>query len=94
MFNAAIRNKKNPDTSVPMMLVVYCKCEFAFLTWSSKARMPKFSSSASRNTTVEWPREKKNPTDIGRSPSLTSLRVVLSIAAMWSASNACRIPRV
>ena len=30
----------------------------------------------------------------GRLPSLTSLRVVLSIAAMWSASNACRMPRV
>ena len=65
-----------------MMLVVYCRWEFAFFTWSSRARMPKFSSSASRNTTVEWPREKKKPTDSGRLPSLTSLRVVLSMAAM------------
>ena len=56
--------------------------------------MPKFSSTASTNTTLEWPREKKNPTDSGRLPSLTSLRVVLSIAAMWSASNACRMPSV
>ena len=30
----------------------------------------------------------------GRCPSLISLRVVLSMAAMWSASNACRMPRV
>ena len=48
----------------------------------------------SANTTLECPREKKKPTDSGRLPSLTSLRVVLSIAAMWSASKACRIPRV
>jgi len=56
--------------------------------------MPTFSSTASANTTVEWPREKKNPTDSGRLPSPASLRVVLSIAAMWSASKACRMPRV
>ena len=56
--------------------------------------MPKFSSTASTNTTLECPREKKNPTESGRWPSLTSLRVVLSIAAMWSASNACRMPSV
>ena len=56
--------------------------------------MPKFSSTASANTMVEWPREKKNPTDSGRLPSWTSLRVVLSMAAMWSASKACRMPRV
>ena len=46
------------------------------------------------NTTEEWPREKKKPTDSGRFPSPTSLRVVLSIAAMWSASKACRMPSV
>ena len=77
-----------------MMLVVYCRCELPFLTCSSRPRMPKFSSTASANTTLEWPREKKNPVDSGRLPSPTSLRVVLSIAAMWSASNACRMPRV
>ena len=43
---------------------------------------------------VEWPREKKNPTPSGRRPSCISLRVVLSIAAMWSASNAWRSPKV
>ncbi len=50
-------------------------------------------------TTVEWPREKKNPNPNGRgcdvpcrSPS--TFRVELSIAEMWSASNACRRPRV
>ena len=93
-FSAAIRNRKNPDTSVPTMLVVCWSCELAFLTWASRARMPKFSSRARTNTTEEWPREKKKPTDSGRLPSPTSLRVVLSIAAMWSASKACRMPSV
>ena len=77
-----------------MIPVMLCSSELSLLTWLSRARMPKFSSSASRKTMVECPREKKNPTDSGRLPSLTSLRVVLSIAAMWSASNACRMPRV
>ncbi len=40
------------------------------------------------------PSEKKNPTLSGRLPSAMSLRVVLSIAAMWSASKACRSPSV
>ena len=28
-LNAAIRNRKNPDTEVPMMLVVCCRCELS-----------------------------------------------------------------
>ena len=94
MLMAAIRNRNTPDTMVPMMLVVYWSWEPEFLTCSSSARMPKFSSSASTNTTLEWPSENQKPTDSGRWPSLTSFRVVLSMAAMWSASNACRMPRV
>ena len=45
-------------------------------------------------TTDECPRENQNPTETGRLPSAISLRVVLSMAAMWSASKACRMPRV
>jgi hypothetical protein len=37
---------------------------------------------------VEWPRAKKKPTVSGRCPCPLSLLVVLSIAAMWSASKA------
>src|SRR5215471_17308127 len=44
--------------------------------------------------TVEWPREKKNPVASGRWPSDMSLRVTLSMADRWSASKACRRPRV
>ena len=48
-------------------------------------------------TIVECPREKKNPKDNGRGlpvpcRSPITLRVVLSIAEMWSASKACRKP--
>ena len=58
------------------------------------ALSPNAMRSASPNTTEEWPSEKKNPTASGRCPSFISLRVVLSIAAMWSASNAWRSPSV
>src|SRR5262249_1040909 len=45
-------------------------------------------------TTVEWPSEKKKPTPTERLPRARNVRVVLSIAAMWSASNAWRRPNV
>ena len=39
-------------------------------------------------TIVEWPKEKNRPTPTGRFFSCSSLRVTLSIAEIWSASNA------
>ena len=45
-------------------------------------------------TTAEWPSEKKKPTPTGRWPCCMSLRVTLSIAAIWSASTAWRRPNV
>jgi predicted transcriptional regulator len=39
-------------------------------------------------------KKKKKPTPSARFASLKELTVVLSIAAMWSASNACRSPSV
>ena len=77
-----------------MIPVVLCSAELLLLTARSRERMPKFKSTASTNTTEECPREKKKPVLRGRLPSLTSLRVVLSMAAMWSASKAWRMPRV
>ena len=56
--------------------------------------MPAVKATASRNTIDECPSEKKNPMLTGRRPSAMSLRVVLSIAAMWSASKAWRMPSV
>ena len=66
----------------------------AVLTGPSSALMPSENRNASANTIVECPSENQNPTLNGRLPSLISLRVVLSIAEMWSASNAWRIPSV
>jgi hypothetical protein len=43
---------------------------------------------------TEWPTANQNPTDLGLEPSAVSLRVVLSMAAMWSGSKAWRRPKV
>ena len=77
-----------------MRFVQWCSPELPFLTWLSRKRIPKLSSTASPKTTEECPRENQKPTLSGRLPSAISLRVVLSMAEMWSASNAWRIPRV
>ena len=77
-----------------MRLVQWCSPELLFFTWPSRYRMPRLSSTARANTTEEWPSENQKPTLRGRLPSAISLRVVLSIAEMWSASKACRMPRV
>mmetsp|Transcript_60148 Transcript_60148/g.173509 ORF Transcript_60148/g.173509 Transcript_60148/m.173509 type:complete len:216 (-) Transcript_60148:85-732(-) len=44
-------------------------------------------------TTVECPKAKKKPTVVGRRSPTVSRRVTLSMAAIWSASTACRRPR-
>ena len=56
--------------------------------------MPTAKSSDNANTIVECPSENQNPTLSGRLRSAISLRVVLSMAEMWSASNAWRSPSV
>ena len=82
--------------------------ELSSSTGPASALTPTESRKASANTIVEWPRENQNPTESGLrtcecwSPSASSviaaawsassLRVVLSMAAMWSASKACRKP--
>ena len=58
------------------------------------ARAANVSPTPSPNTTDECPSENQKPTESGRLPSDISLRVVLSIAEMWSASNAWRRPSV
>ena len=79
---------------MPTRPVTPCSVEPSVSTWPASALTPRLNSSASPNTTLEWPSEKKNPTLSGRLPSAMSLRVVLSIAAMWSASKAWRSPSV
>ncbi len=60
-----------------------------FASWA-----PPATSAAIRTTMEECPSANQKPTDTGRLPSAISLRVVLSITAMWSASKACRMPSV
>ena len=60
----------------------------------SAAAAAKATPTDSSITTAEWPSEKKKPTPTGRWPCCISLRVTLSIAAMWSASTAWRRPNV
>ncbi len=77
-------NRNNAETPVPMTLP----------TASNRSRDPASAvavpatPAAARITTVEWPIAKNKPTPTGRLPSCISLRVTLSIAAMWSASTA------
>src|SRR6202043_3995858 len=56
------------------------------------ARAAKVSPIPRANTTEEWPSENQKPTESGRLPSDMSLRVVLSMAEMWSASKPGRGP--
>ena len=83
-----------PETLVPTSPVTACSVEPSSVTGPATARTPPAISSARTKTTVECPSEKKKPTLSGRRPSAMSLRVVLSIAAMWSASKAWRSPSV
>ena len=79
--------RKPPEATVPTVLST---------TWTAEpppasvaaAREPKASTAVSTNTIPECPMANQNPTDRGRPPSASSLRVVLSMAAMWSASRA------
>jgi len=73
-----------PDTEVPRIPPTFLKLSMFLLTnWAANPR-----AIAIENTMVECPSEKKKPTPIGFWPCCRSFRVVLSIAAMWSASNA------
>jgi hypothetical protein len=54
--------------------------------------MPTEINSESPNTMLECPNENQNPTDNDGLPSPNNSRVVLSMATMWSASNAWRMP--
>ncbi len=75
--------RKTPEIAGPRIPVLVCT-----------EAAPRANSAARPKTIVEWPSEKKKPTLTGRWPSAMSLRVVLSIAAMWSASKAWRSPSV
>ncbi len=81
-----------PATTEPIRPKVCSIAELSSWTGPTTARTPSASRNARPNTTLECPSENQNPDDKVRVPSPTSLRVVLSITAMWSASKACRTP--
>ena len=91
-FRIPISERNVPETTGPIRPVVRCSVESSFSTAPLRPRMPNTTRIPSRKTIVECPSEKKNPTLSGRWPSFISLRVVLSIAPMWSASKACLMP--
>ena len=83
-FISAIASRNSPDTEVPMipaMSLKELKLLSIFITVTAMMIV-------AVNSTIEWPSEKNSPTATGRLPSCISLRVTLSMAAMWSASTA------
>jgi hypothetical protein len=94
-----MRNRKDADTIVPKNPPKRSRLEPLFDTAEKTVLSATTMAIPIATTTLEWPREKKNPNPNGRglpvpcrSPS--TLRVVLSMAEMWSASKACRKPSV
>ena len=70
--------RKVPLTVVPMTPPTARKLSmFWLMNWAANP-----SAIAIKNTTEEWPREKKKPTPIGCCPCCSNFLVVLSMAAM------------
>ena len=93
-MSPAITYRNPPETPVPIRSVTVCRPEPLLRTGPLSARSPIANRNDRPNTTEEWPSENHRPVLSGRLRSAISFRVVLSIAAMWSASNACRNPSV
>ena len=87
---AAMMSRKAADTEVPITPPMAWKSSSSSLKVAAVAATAMVAST----TTVEWPSEKNRPAATGRLPSCMSLRVTLSMAAMWSASTAWRSPKL
>ena len=66
MLIAAIRYRNAPEMLVPTTPVSWWSTDPEWLTCEPSARRPSASASASANTIVECPSEKKKPTPSGR----------------------------
>ena len=86
----AMANRNPAETSVPATAPKVVNESNRSLSEAEKTAI----AMESAITIVECPSEKKRPTPTGRLPSCMSLRVTLSIAAMWSASKAWRRPKL
>ncbi len=89
-FAPATRNRKTTDTDVPITPPTTLNVSKR----PSSAAVASAIAAEASTTMVEWPSEKNKPTATGRLPSCISLRVTLSMAAIWSASTAWRSPNV
>jgi hypothetical protein len=85
----AIPMRNKPEIDVPITPPSAWNAGNFSLTKAAESAI----NALSRTTTVECPSEKKKPTATGRFPLCINLRVVLSMAAMWSGSTACRRPK-
>lgn len=83
-------NRKDAETVVPISAPTSRSGAKRAVSAADSSAMPAQAST----TTVEWPGEKNRPTPVGFWPCPTSLRVTLSMAAIWSASTAWRRPSV
>ena len=92
-LSRAIRYRNPADSTVPIAPPAVSYTELGSTTAPNTARAATVIPTPTATMTVEWPNEKKNPVPSGFLPSAMSLRVVLSMHEMWSASNACRNPR-
>ena len=94
-----MRIRKDAETTVPNRPPNCSRPELLFDTAAKTVFSATMMAIPIATTMLEWPREKKKPNPNGRGRpvpcrSPRTLRVVLSIAEMWSASKACRRPRV
>jgi hypothetical protein len=107
MFIRPRMMRKDADTEVPMMPPTREKesnrLETAFAVPATAKEVTttiltynqdNLEDEGSGNTRVEWPNENHVPTVTGFVPLATRRLVMRSIADMWSASRACRSPRV
>ena len=93
-FSAAIIHRNVADSTVPATPPAVSKPELGVTTALNTAFAAIVIPTPTTMITLECPSAKKNPVPSGRPPSAISLRVELSIAAMWSASKAWRNPSV
>ena len=90
ILTIATANRNSAETLVPTMpLTAFKESKPSIMAEAAKA-----TTTDNPTTAADWPKAKKRPTLTGRWPDCISLRVTLSIAAMWSASTACRRPNV
>src|SRR6478609_2038091 len=92
MLVAASSSRYSPDTAAPTSP----STRTAGDPESNRPRTadaPEATKTPTTMTTVEWPSENAKPTALEGRPSVTNLRVELSITEMWSKSKACITPR-